>query len=181
MLAAAALSVRLDMSPYMLSSTWWLNRGDIRLPFLSKTPLLIASGVATAKADISAAVAGGSNVSFGRYGRALSIISWSYHSFCASCCRARAIGSQFDGLVVSPKVSPVCIINVSCDGALCIATRFGLYLTRGNAHWTLSSPVCRSWVGYEIARFHIHMEKFWKASAKWRAGSFLLLVQSLIA
>ena len=110
------------------------------------------------------------------------MISRSCHSFCTNCCLARAIGSQFEGLVLSPKVGPMCMINVSCDNhALCIPTKLGLYLIRGISHCTPSSPVCLSWVGYQITRFHIQIQTFWKASAKWSAASLTLLVQSLIA
>lgn len=91
------------------------------------------------------------------------------------------MGSQFDGEVLSPNVSPVFIISVLLEIALCIATRFGLYLTRGNAHCTSSSPVCRSWSGYVIARFHCHVQNRLNESAKCRAGSLILLVQSLMA
>ncbi len=91
------------------------------------------------------------------------------------------MGSQLDGEVLSPNVSPVFMISVSFEIALCIATRLGLYLMRGNAHCTSSSPACRSWNGYVIARFHCHVQNLLKESAKCNVGSFVLLVQSLIA
>ena len=105
------------------------------------------SGIATANLARSSSVAGGSKDIGGRYIAARSMMSSSCHNFWASCWRARAIGSQLDGLVLSPKVSPVFMISVLLDTALCIATRFGLYFTRGKAHCTSSSPVCRSCFG----------------------------------
>ena len=39
----------------------------------------------------------------------------------------------------------------------------------------------RSRFGYDMARCQCHMQNCWKASAKCKAGSFVLLVQSLIA
>ncbi len=168
-------------SLYMLSSTCWLKRGALRFPFLSKTPLFLESGIATANLALSAAVAGGLNDMIGVYGAALAMISGSCHNFCASCWRARAMGSQLDGLVLSPNVRPVCMIRVLWDRALCIATRLGLYLILGKAHCASSSPVWRSCWGYEIARFQCQMQNWWNESAKWRVGSFVLLVQSLMA
>ena len=148
MLAAADRGINSGMSAYMLSSTWWLYWGDFRFPLLSNTPRFLESGIAIAKSARSAGVAGGWMVKFGRYGSARSMMSSSCHSFCASCWRALAIaGSQLDGLVLSPKVSPVCMMSVLLEITLCMATRLGLYFTRGKAHCTSSSPVWRLLVG----------------------------------
>ncbi len=109
------------------------------------------------------------------------LIRW-YHRCWASCWCDLAIGSQLEGLVLSPKMSPVFIMSVLLDIELCIATNCGLYLLRrGKAHWTSLSPVCRSCFGYVIAKFHYHSQNFVNAVAKWSAGSLRLLVQSLIA
>ena len=105
----------------------------------------------------------------------------SNHNFWASCCLALAIGSQFDGLLLPPKLTPVDIIRVPLLMELCMATSWGLYLIRGKAHWTSSSPVCRSWSGYDRARFQCHTQNRINEPAKWSGGSFFLFVQSLIA
>jgi hypothetical protein len=144
-LAAAALGISSEMSPYILSSTWWLYWGGFLFPVVSsKTPLLIESGIALVKFWRSVGDALSSKVNFGKYRCALSNMLGSAQSFWASCCLALATGSQLDGDVLSPNVKPVLIMRVLLEIALCIATKLGLYLILGNAHWTSSSLVCRS-------------------------------------
>ena len=98
------------------------------------TPVLMESRIAMVKFAFSRGVAGLANVNFGRYLPAFVRMLGSLHSFCASCCLARATGSQFEGDVLSPNVRPVFMMRVLFEIALCIATRLGLYLMRGNAH-----------------------------------------------
>ena len=81
MLAAAALCISSDMSPYMLSSTWWLYLGEMRFPCLSKTPRFFESGITVANRARSASVARGAKDTWGMYFAALSMISGSCHNF----------------------------------------------------------------------------------------------------
>jgi hypothetical protein len=68
MLAAAAQGMSSEMSPYMLSSTWWLNCGGFRFPVVSlNTPLLIELAIASVNLDCSIGDACALNVNLGRY------------------------------------------------------------------------------------------------------------------
>ena len=89
MLAAAAQGMSSEMSPYMLSSTWWLDCGGFRFPVVSlNTPLLIELAIASVNSDCSIGDACALNVNLGRYVCALVRMSCSLHSFWASCCLA---------------------------------------------------------------------------------------------
>lgn len=67
-LAAAARGRDSGMSPFMLSSTWWLNWGGSRFPLASsKTPALMESAIVILNSACSSGVDGASNVNFGRY------------------------------------------------------------------------------------------------------------------
>ncbi len=102
---------------------------------LVKNSLILESGNAFARFALSIPVAGGMNELGSIYCAALWMMSGSCQDCWASCWRVRAIGSQLDGLVLLPNVSPVCMTSVLWDIVLCIASA-GLGWNWFKERWT---------------------------------------------